>query len=377
MATQVRALAAGALLVAAAIMPAAKADELSAAYASVLSNPTDSEINLQYALVAEGMRKWRLALATYERILQNDPGNKAARAGLQRVRRIIEPNWTRIHTELGVTYNSNALHDPASPNGEVLGFGSLRVTDERTLGMTRWRSGVTLYGEAHSEQSDLSTIYLSAETGPVWNIPGILAAFHPTIGAATGYFEGRFAYWEVNTSASIEGYLDGALQWARVRAGYRDYAAFFTTNAGYYIGADARLVHSIVPGQGDALSVAPWFLYSNIDGSVLDSTLNQITPGRYTAEGVHVEYDFALGNRLSVGPFVDVGNWRYATDVAPSGAARNDLVVAPGVNVLFRNIFNVAQTNLRLQYKYSMGNSNDDAHDYTNHAVTLAIVSNR
>ena len=68
------------------------ADEMTDVYARIVANPVDSELNLQYALLAEGRGEYRKALAAYERVLVNDPGNEAARRGLQRVRRIIEPS---------------------------------------------------------------------------------------------------------------------------------------------------------------------------------------------------------------------------------------------------------------------------------------------
>jgi len=364
------------LLAFAGASPAA-ADQLYSAYLRVLASPDDTEVNLEYAMIAEGQHKWRLALSAYERVLVNDPSNLAARAGLQRVRRIIEPTWTRLHTEAGIAYATNPLHDPANGDPEFYAFGSIRLSDERSLGMTRWRSQVTLYGEGHFEQDDLSTATLYGDTGPVFDIPGTLIALHPAIGGAASYFEGQYAYSEVNGSLTAEGYLDGAMQWARVRSGYRWYAPDpFTSDKGYYVSVDGRLVHKGITGDRDTISVAPWFTYSAIGGFVLDVNSNEVTPGRYTSYGARVEYDLQLTDHISIGPFVDIGQWRYTTDIAPSGDNRRDLLLSPGINLLFRNVLS-AQTDLKLTYRYSRNNSNDDAHDYVNQAITLALIRTR
>lgn len=367
--------AAGALALAGSLLPAA-ADNLSDAYRLVLSNPADSDVNLQYALVAEGNRKWRLALAAYERILANDPHNAAALRGLQRVRRIIQPPSTLWRTEVGTSYVTNPLESATGADPEFFAYGSIRVTDERNLFNQRWRSTVRLYGEGHFEQSDLSNILASADTGPIIDLPGTLFDIHPAVGVAASYFEGRYAYSEVNVASTIEGYLDGTTQWARIRGGYRQYNPFFTSDAGFYAGLDGRLVRKGFTDDRDLVSVAPWFLWSDINGYVLNATSNQITPGRYMAGGARFEYDLVVAPRVTIGPFVQVSDWRFG-DLAPDGSHRHDLLVSPGVSLLFSDIFKLAQTDLRIDYRYDHNDSNDPTHDYTNQQVTIAIVTRR
>ena len=80
----------GTALIAAAvsILPAFAGDDARAAeenldtlFVRILINPTDVDLNLRYAKLAEEQGEIRKALATYERILLQDPDNSEAKAG--------------------------------------------------------------------------------------------------------------------------------------------------------------------------------------------------------------------------------------------------------------------------------------------------------
>src|SRR5215470_13514607 len=85
-------------------------DNLSDLNNQILDNPQDVALNLRYAHAAEAAGKPRLALAAYERILINDPTNAEARAGYERVRRAIEPDFTVTRVEVGVAHDSNVYN---------------------------------------------------------------------------------------------------------------------------------------------------------------------------------------------------------------------------------------------------------------------------
>lgn len=361
----------------ASAVPAA-ADALLDAYQRVLADPTNTAVNLQYAAMAEADKEYRLALAAYERILTNDPNNAAATAGLQRVRRILQPASTLFTSEFGATYETNPEHVASNANDELYPYAKLRVRDERNLFEQRWRSTGNLWGEYHPENGEFSNALAFGDTGPVFDIPGALTAVHPAIGAAAAYFDNRFAYSEVNLSTTIEGYLDGAYQFGRVRGGYRQYDPAFTSNAGFYVGADGQWARNKILNQSDVVSISPWLLWSDIDGSVPDLDRNDITPGRYIAGGARFEYDMAVSSGLTLGAYVSLSDYLYATDPSGGGGGhREDFTVSPGVTVLFTNIFGMAQTDFRINYQYDHNDSNDSKHDYDDHTVSLAIVSRR
>ena len=358
-----------------AASPMAAADPLLDAYQSVLANPTNSEVNLQYAMVAEGNKQYRLALAAYERILENDPQNKAALAGLQRVRSLIEPSTTLLTSEFGARFESNPTEVSTGARSELYPYARFHLLDERNINGTRWRTTVDAWGAYYPVNQELSDANLYADTGPLFNVPGTEATFHPAIGAGAGYFNGRFAYSDVNLSALMEGNAGGAYQWGRIRGGYRAFQPDFGSSAGPYAVADGRLSRDRVFTQSDVVSIAPWLYWSDIPGSVLDINSNRVTPGEYTDLGARLEYDEAVSHNLTVGVFVGARDRFYATDVSNSGGHRVDFLVAPGISFLFPNIFGIAQTDFLVGYEYDHNQSNAAGDSYNDHIVSLSLVS--
>jgi len=353
----------------------AQAEELSEVNAQIIENPGDVELNLHYALIAEGRGEYRLALAAYERILLNDPDNTSAKRGLIRVRRIIQPPITRTFLETGVIGQSNAEHVSNPGQFDVLGFGRIRVRDERNIAGTRWRTEGTLYGEAHSEADQLDYASASATLGPIFDLGASMISLHPALGGGVAMLDGDFYYVDVNASATVEGVFDGAFQWARLRLGYRQYEEDLTSDNGIYIDAVARAAKSDVFVEGDVISVAPIFRWNNVDGTFNDG-LDDFSPGKYLYGGARFAYHRVLNDLITVGLSVGVYDRYFLVDEAPNGDARNDVTVRPGVSVLFRDVF-APQTGIRFNYDYEYNDSNDPDHDYDNHILGLSLIVRR
>jgi hypothetical protein len=62
-----------------------RADEIAAIYQRLQNNPQSVPLNLEYARAAEKGGKLKWALPAYERALSADPGNREARAGIDRI----------------------------------------------------------------------------------------------------------------------------------------------------------------------------------------------------------------------------------------------------------------------------------------------------
>lgn len=355
----------------AAVAPAAIADELTAAYAQVLANPTNSEISIHYAQLAEARGEYRKALAAYERVLVNDPNNAVARDGLQRVRRIIQPAETQKTIEFGATWQSNVLREPI-PTADALGYGSFRLKDERAGNLYRWRTNLNLYGEAYSTQSEMNYASISGDVGPIVDIKGTNMSVRPGIGAGTAWFDGRSYYWDVNGTALFEGYLNGAYQWLRFRGGYRQYDPSFTSGQGGYFDVTGRFAVQDVFHDRDSLSVSPWFRWSGINGLPDNGSLDFAT-GLYIEGGANFEYAKAISDRLSASLNVKVSDRLY-NDIGTG--SRQDWYVAPGASLVFKNLFG-PQGDLRLDYKYEWNNSNMADHTWQNQSATIAVVFRR
>ena len=348
------------------------ADELTDVYSAILANPTSTELNLEYALIAENRGEYRKALAAYERILANDPGNVVARRGLQRVRRIIQPPVTYVTVNGGTGFETNPRHKKDPKDGEFLAFGQATMRDERTLGTTRWRTNAGIYADVYEKTSDLDYASAWANIGPIYDIPGTLVAAVPQIGGAATILGGRYYYSEVNLTTTFESYLDGAYQWARIRGGYRVYDSYWTASEGFYAEATGRWLHPDIFSDDDAFWVSPWFRWSDIDGSVLDAQTGRKEPGKYIAGGARFQYDTALTEWLALGLFVGLSDRLYDADTAPDGDQRQDFLVQPGIVLLFDDLLG-HQTDLKVEYEYTYADSNDPKHDYQNHEVMLSV----
>lgn len=350
----------------------ARADELTDVYARIITNPVDADLNLQYAMIAEGRGEYRKALAAYERILINHPDNEAAKRGLQRVRRLIEPPVNLKTIEFGAVVESNPLHDANGSPADIYGYGRFSVRDERALGAYRWRTLFSAYGEGHAREDQLNYGVLTAETGPLIDLPGTMTAFRPAIGVGTAAFDGRFYYWDVNASAGLEGYLQGAYQWARLRAGYRQFDPSFTTTDGFYADLTGKFSFQNVVHDKDVFSIAPRLRWSGINGLPNDGG-DEFAPGLYTEAGGTIEYAKVITDAVSAAVNFRI-NQRWFEDIG--SGARQDLLLSPGAGLVFSGLFGV-QTDLRLDYRYEWNDSNDDDHDWQNHLLKIGITARR
>jgi tetratricopeptide (TPR) repeat protein len=355
--------------------PAAFADELSDAASQVFNDPANAELNLDYALIAEGQGKYRLALSAYERVLLNDPNNVAAKRGLIRVRRVIQPPSTQKFFDFGIKAESNATHDADGDDGDVYGFSRVRIRDERTLNGVRWRTTGSLYGELHAMEDELNYAQAAAVLGPIFDLGASMMTFHPAIGGGVAMADEDFYYADVNVSALFEGYLDGVYQWVRLRGGYRQYGEDSTADQGFYVDAAARKAWSDVFVENDAVYIAPMIRWSDIDGT-FDDGLEEFSPGKYLLGSVRLGYDHALSDLVNVGASVEVAGRRFADDEAPDGDDREDWTITPGVSMLLKDVFG-PQTGLRFEYEYEYNESNDPDHDYDNHIVGVTASIRR
>lgn len=367
--------AAAAVVAAGMASSPALADALSEVNARILDDPANIELNLDYALIAEGQGKYRLALAAYERILLNHPDNDTAKRGLARVRRIIQPPSTHTFLEAGTKWESNAAHDADGGDDDVHGYARIQVKDERAFGGTRWRSIGAVYGEVHSENHSLNYANISGTVGPIVDLGASMVALHPAIGGAVAMREDQFYYADVNVSATFEGYLEGAYQWARFRAGYRQYDQDLTSDDGFYLDASGRFSKSDVLVENDVISISPTIRWNEIEGTFNDN-VNDFSPGRYVFGGVRLAYARAISDMLTVEASIKLDDRYFLVDKAPNGDDRQDVTITPGMSVLLNDVFGV-QTGVRFSYQYEYNDSNDPDHDYDNHVVGAAVVVRR
>jgi hypothetical protein len=214
-------------------------DELARLNMQIVNDPTNIELNLRYARLAEENGQPRKALAAYERVLVYDPNNVEAQKGLERIRVGILPTVTEIFTEFGGGWDTNPHEVPSGRMSDFDLFGRIALRDERTLGDTRWRTSGLLSGDLFRESGDLNYGYGSLAVGPVYSV-GSGFTLHPSIGGATSYFDHHLFYNEGFASALIEGNQGGVVETFRLRGGYRDFDSFFPATQGFFADFTAK-----------------------------------------------------------------------------------------------------------------------------------------
>jgi hypothetical protein len=352
----------------------AAADALSDAFRAVQRNPADTQANLRYARLAEAAGLHRLAYATYERVVQNDPNNQEAREGLQRTRTAILPAVTLVTLEYGGIYESNPRQVPTGMRAEGQAYAGLTLRDERTVGAMRWRTTGTGVGIYHFNEHDLSYAYGGLNTGPVFDL-GPNLTMHAALGGGASYFDNRFYYGEAIASLTFEGNTGELLHMTRLRVAYRDHNDFFPSQEGFYADAFGRYV--IPSFESSYLILSPWLRWSDISGiAVSPATLIDVQPGAYFEWGQKVEYHMLVFEGTVVGVSGAVAQRYYRSDLASFSTTdkRADTLYMPGAMLWFPRLFG-GQSGLRIDYTYIWNDTNFVPRRYVDHIVGAAVLT--
>lgn len=346
--------------------------KLDALYEQVLQHPQDSELNLRFARAAEEAGVLRWALSAYERVTINDPGNLEAQAGLQRIRRKLQPDITRATIELGSAIETNPRYYVGPKRTEIEGLAAAILYDERAIADMRWRTTGSVAGKIHSESHDLDFASARLDTGPVLDVfPGW--SLVPALGGAATYYDHHFYYGEAAVSATFEGPTQGAARALQLRAAYRSYDEFFPAGTGYYLEARGRYAIPNLLGAGSVVIASPWLLYSDMSGTVI-SPIAEIQPGAYVEIGGKLEAYKRVTSWLTLGAEFSALERRYRGDTVPvTGGSRHDTLLIPGASLLFPHLFSY-QGDLRIGYLYIRDNSNDSTKDFDDHIVTVKLI---
>ncbi len=346
--------------------------KLDALYAQILQHPQDSDLNLRFARAAEDAGVLRWALSAYERVTINDPGNLEAQAGLQRIRRKLQPDITRVTLELGSAIETNPRYYVGPKRTEIEGLAAAILYDERAIADMRWRTNGSVAGKFHSESHDLDFASARLDTGPVLDVfPGW--SLVPALGGAATYYDHHFYYGEAAVSATFEGPTQGAARALQLRAAYRSYDEFFPAGTGYYLEARGRYAVPNLLGAGSVVIASPWLLYSDMSGTVV-SPVAEIQPGAYVEFGGKLEAYKSVTSWLTLGAEFSALERRYRGDTVPvTGGKRHDTLLIPGASLLFPHLFSY-QGDLRIGYQYVRDNSNDSTKDFDDHIITAKLI---
>ncbi len=355
---------------------AVRADELSRLNSLIVRDPSNIQLNLQYARLAERQNELKWALAAYERILVNDPTNIEAREGIARVRNKLQPNNTQFIVEIGSAWESNPFYLPTGARGELQWFGRFLARDQRHLGDVLWRTVATGTVDIHRDNSVLNYGYAGVMTGPVLDLPGGVVALHPAFGVGGSYFDHRMYYREVIASLTFEGYLEGASRNVRLRIAHRDYNDVFPSTRGFYGDIVTRFAWQNVITDSDIFVLAPWLRISAIGGVGINVNFEDVQVGRYREVGTSIAYYRRLLEWLTVAVDFLIYQRTYAESFDPvTGIVTNrrDVMISPGVIVILHDLV-VPQGDLRFDYHYQDNDSTDPLRPFVNHLVTVSSI---
>lgn len=361
-----------AVLAGAFVAAPAVADELSDAYEQVMQDPGNTAVNLRYAEIAERVGKDRLALATYERILANDPDNPEAAAGIQRIMRRLQPASTRWVASIGAGWESNPANAADHEDDSAIVLASMALRDIRNWGNTGWQTDALAVVNVVANDDRLDYGFLGAETGPVWDTRSWFSV-HPALGVGISYYDNRTFYTEVFGSTTLEGITMGANQVIRLKVGYRDYTSHFTTDSGFYVHLDSRWSIPHIFGENDVFMISPWFRWSDINGGVPVTLNAEAEPGRYAEFGSDFAYYTPVAHNLVLGLNVTVSQRNYRDPGLDSGNNdREDFMVTPGATLIVKHIL-WYQSDLRFNYRHRFNDSNDRTRDFDDDILTVSI----
>ncbi len=364
-----------ALTVAAPTISHANEQQLQSLFVRVLINPSDIELNLQYASLAEEMGLTRKALSAYERILIQHPDNEDAKEGFYRVRRSLEPEFTDITVDLGGRYETNArqLSNRESRKDDFTARAKISVLDEHKVGSTRWRTEGSFLGDLHYDVSDLDYARAEVMTGPVLSV-GKTLRVHTAVGGSYAVLDGEELLAEAAIKIGIEGILEGALDKLEIRAGYQDLGNKFSDADAIVVDVVGRLTRSNVLMDNDVLAAYPRFKFSkpsNSSGSA--TTPDRLFPGDYIQAGATLAYYMPLVGDIVFGLTAN-GYYRdYDQEVRNGTKDREDIFLSPGAQVVFKDVLGL-KSSLRLEYRYEKNLSNDDFEDFDNHVISIRAV---
>jgi len=363
-------------LFAVAATPAAAADEVEAVYERILANPRDIEANLAYARAVEARGEFRKALTTYERVLQLEPGQPEASAGLWRVRRLLEPASTTVVLEAGAGYESNPTEQsqPRFYEDSASLFAAARLRDERRLGQYRWRSELAGYGVWYPDADTINNAGLDASVGPLLPLGDSGYTFRPAVVGAVEWLDQSFLYGEAGASLTFEGRFAGAMQAIELRGVWRGYGDRWASDSGPVVDLAGHFAVAGLITEQDTLAIRPRLRWSGVDGTSLAVVPTQFEPGNYIELGARLDYNMRLLDWLVAGTHVGLYERWFSAAAAPGRSDRVDTYFAPGASLTFTNVLTHA-TDFKIDYTYQRQLSNAPGRTFSNNVVTGRVIA--
>jgi len=348
-------------------------------YRQILLDPSNTELNLRYARLAEKKGLLRKALAAYERILINNPGNLEASKGSRHILLLLKPDFTRVTAIFGGDYASNprlSNHRGFDPKSDVTATGRFLITDERRIGGHRWQTNGHLFANVHKRVRNLDYGYVGGDVGPLLASVGGWTV-RPALGVAYSWLDQHSFVTELSALLGLEAPKTGAFQRIDFRFSYDFIGNKFSSQRSGVVFevAPQFLVRNLVK-RGDGLTIRPSFLYNGATGGEPNPLLvrGDLFPNRYQQYALRLTYFVPVfGGKVLAGLTLDSSVRLYVVNVFAQPDRRRDTYLAPGAQLVIPKLFH-PKHDLIVQYRFENNVSNDGTQNFRNHVAGFRSV---
>lgn len=351
----------------------APSENLQNLFQRLLTNPSDIALNRQYARLEIEQNRLRNALAAYERILAADPTNEEAKEGIERIRRLLEPQFTTLDVVVGGQYETNPrLAGQGRQSGDDFSATTQAdLTDERQVGDVRLYSEGHLFADFYTRFSDINYGKISGDTGPVlglgsdWNV-------HPSLGAGFAWLHGDPFYKEASTGLRFIPTNGLPLRRVDFRFAYDNIDRAISQRDAYVVDITPQFYWTRLAINEDAFFVTPFYRFNGVLGSGPAGVgqFGQPFPLESQQFGGRVDYYVTLHEALAF----DVnftGYYEPFTSTVTNGIARrNDRYLSPGVQLIWKEV-GLKRLDIVFSYQFEDNHSNDVTETFTNHVVAI------
>jgi hypothetical protein len=347
--------------------------ELQQLFQRLLQNPSDIELNFRYAELAIEQDRLRSALAAYERILATDPENAEAKEGIERIRRLLRPEFTDATVIVGGQYETNPLRAGRGvPGGDdVLAVTQGQVIDERRIGGYRLHSEGDLFANFHNRFTDVNYGRVGGNTGPVlglaedWEI-------QPALGAAYAWLDGQSFYGEGSSLLSLISRGTGPIQRINLSFAYDKISENFAHRDAYQIELGPQLYWINQVTDQDIVLLTPFYRFNGVAGSGPPGRgpTSQPFPLESHQFGGRIDYYVTLRADLAFDANFTGYYQPFNEHVFAGTKLRRDRYLSPGAQIILKEFLS-KRHDLIFAYQLEDNSSNDDTVTFDNHILSV------
>lgn len=347
--------------------------ELQQLFQRLLQNPSDIPLNFRYAELAIEQDRLRSALAAYERILATDPENAEAKEGIERIRRLLRPEFTDATVIVGGQYETNPRRSGKGvPGGDdVLAVTQASVVDERRVAGYRLRSEGDLYANFYNRFTDIDYGRVGANSGPIlglseeWEI-------RPALGAAYAWLDGQTFYGAGDAIVSFYSQAGGPLRRIDLQFEYDKISEAFAHRDAYQIGLTPQLYWVNQLTDQDIVLLTPFYRFNGVSGSGPPGRgpTSQPFPLESHQVGGRIDYYVTVRPEIAFDANFTGYYQPFNEHVLGGSKLRRDRYLSPGAQIILKEFLS-KRHDLIFAYQFEDNSSNDDTETFDNHILSV------